>query len=179
MLIAWEITGNFLTSKSCNLVKRYCIFVLTDLKGGWTMLSFNFRIRWNAVFKLEIRQLIWLQISNLKWFPHNSMFGSLSCRLPQWGPLFVGIGLTLCNPRLIASSWKCFSCIKLEAVKSPILSVRKCDLLLKILLKVIPVFVYITWYTSNYAAVIGHFIFLYAYQGIFQISTFLAQKRFN
>ena len=35
------------------------------------------------------------------------MFGSLSCRFPQWGPLFVRIGLTLCNPRLLASSWKC------------------------------------------------------------------------
>ena len=132
----------WLQTQSCNLVKCYWIFGFTDLKGGWTMLSFNFRIRWNAVFKLEIRQLIWLQISNLKWFSLNSMFGSLSCRFPQWGPLFVGIGLTLCNLRLIASLWKCFPCIKLEAVKSPILSVHKCDLLLKILSKVIPVFVY-------------------------------------
>ena len=55
----------------------------------------------------------------------------MSCRFLQWGPLFVGIGLTLCNPRLIASLRKCFSYITLEAVKSPILSVRKCDPLLK------------------------------------------------
>ena len=27
------------------------------------------------------------------------MFGSLSCRLPQWGPLFVGIELTIDNNR--------------------------------------------------------------------------------
>ena len=90
-------------------------------------------------------------------FPHNSIFDSLSCRFPQWGPLFVGIGLTLCNPRLIASSWKYFSYITLEAVKSPILSVGPWSTFEKFVDKFcrkssIPL-LFITWCTSNDAVV--------------------------
>ena len=117
------------------------------------------------------------------------MFGSLSCRFPQWGPLFVGIGLTLCNPRLIASSWKCFTYITLEAVKSPILSVRKCDPLSKQfrfrewIVKGRHKFCwrsflswFIPWCTFNYTVVIGHFIFLKANQGILQFCRFFKHR---
>ena len=77
-------------TQSCNFVKRDWILGFTDLKGGWTMLSFNIRIRWHAVLTLKIENWPSSKISYLRLFSHwaaafhNEVLFSLG-----WGWLFV------------------------------------------------------------------------------------------